>query len=56
MNGYLIVVEEEKQAAKSHIAHHLQELMVDTELYEWNKVRACHAVLLNQLEQCSVKR
>ena len=43
-------MEVEKQALKSHMARHLQELMADIELYGWKKVRAFHAVWLNQLE------
>ena len=31
-------------------AHHLEDLMSDCDLYVWEKVRAYHEVLLNQME------
>ena len=33
------------------MATHLEELMVDSELYGWPKVRAYHRVWLNQIKQ-----
>ena len=44
-------MEGEKSVVKPHMACHLQALMVDMELYRWNRVRTFHAVWLNQLEQ-----
>ena len=32
------------------MAHHLEDLMSDRNLYGWEKVRAYYGVLLNQME------
>ena len=50
VSGWLIAMEGEKPAVKSHMARHLQELIPDTELYGWDKARAFHAVWFQQLE------
>ena len=52
VNGYLIVMEGEKQAVKSQMAHHLQELIADIDLYRWDKVWTFQAMWLKQIEQC----
>ena len=44
VQGYLIVTEGEKEAIRSKMAIHLKDLMFDSELYGWDKVRAYHAV------------
>ena len=49
--GYLIVMEGEKEAVRTQMNAHLKDLMVDSELYGLEKVHAYHAVWLNQLEQ-----
>ena len=36
---------------KDIMAKHLEELMSDCDLYGWEKVKAYHGVLLNQMEQ-----
>ena len=41
----------EESATKDKMATHLDELMQDSELYGWQKVRAFHSVWLNQIEQ-----
>ena len=52
VHGYLIVIEFEKDTQiKAQMSHHLEELMEDTDLYRWKRVRAYHAAGLNQLEQ-----
>ena len=51
VQGYLIVMEDEKEAVRDQMASHLQDLMSDSELYGWNKVQTYHAVWINQLEQ-----
>ena len=43
-------MEQEKDSIKPIIAHHLQELMTDTELYAWERVRAYHTVWLQQVQ------
>ena len=44
VQGYLSVKEGEKGAVISHLACHLKELMPDSELYGWDKVKAYHTV------------
>ena len=44
-------MEGEKEDIRSKLASHLQDLISDSELYGWFKVRVNHAVWLNQLEQ-----
>ena len=46
VNGYTRVMEAEKPAVRPHKAHHLQELMGDTELCGSKRVRVFHAVWL----------
>ena len=36
---------------KEHMALHLEEIMEDTDVYGWDKIRAFHAAWLNQMEQ-----
>ena len=36
---------------KAQMSQHLEEVMEDTDLYRWNRVRAYHAAWVNQLEQ-----
>ena len=38
VSWYLIVMEGMTSVVTLHMAHHLQELMADTELYRWDKV------------------
>ena len=54
MQGYLVVMEGEKATVRAQMASYLKDLMSDSELYGWDKVRAYHAVWLNQLEQGQV--
>ena len=35
VSGYMAVMEVEKQSIKPLMAHHLQDLMADAELYSW---------------------
>ena len=51
VKGYVIVMKTEEGAIKDKMATHLEELIADSELYGWERVRAYHRVLLNQLEQ-----
>ena len=51
VQGYLIVMKAETVAVRAKMATHLQELMGDTEIYGWERVRAYHGVWLNKLEQ-----
>ena len=51
IQGYLIIMQGEKEAVRTQMNGHLKDLMVDSELYVWEKVCAYHAVWLNQLEQ-----
>ena len=48
---YLIVMKGEEEAIRAKMATHLEELMSDSELYGWDRVKAYHRVWLNQLEQ-----
>ena len=36
---------------RDSMAHHLEDLMLDYHMYEWEKVRAFNGVFLNQMEQ-----
>ena len=40
------------QKNRDIMAHDIEDLMSDCDLYVWEKVRAFHGVLLNQMEQC----
>ena len=51
IQGYLIVMEGENKAIRSNMASRFKELMSDSELYGWDKVRTHNTVWLNQLEQ-----
>ena len=51
IKGYRIVMKGEEGAIKDKMATHLEELMADTELYGWQRVRAYHRVWLKQREQ-----
>ena len=33
------------------MAHHLEDLMLDCDLYGWDKVQAFYEILLNQIDQ-----
>ena len=55
IQGYLIVMEGEKEEVRTQMNAHLKDLMVDSELYGWENVRAYHMVWLNQVEQCCVR-
>ena len=51
VQGYLIVMKDEKEAVRVKMASYLKDLMGDAELYGWERVRDYHGVWLNQLEQ-----
>ena len=51
VQGYLIVMRGEEGTTKDKMAIHSEELMSDSGLYGWEKVRAYHGVWLNQLKQ-----
>ena len=51
VHGYLIVMATVDTKSRDIIAQHLEDLMSDCDLYRWEKVRAYHGVLLNQMEQ-----
>ena len=52
--GYLAVMEAEKPAVHPVMGRHLQELMGDAELYDWEPVMTFHGVWLQQLEHGQV--
>ena len=50
--GYLIVLNDVKVGEVKHcMVLHLEELIEDTNIYGWEKVKAFYAAWLNQLEQ-----
>ena len=51
VKGYRITMKGEEGATKDKMAMHLEELMQDSELHGWIKVRAYHSIWLNQIEQ-----
>ena len=51
IQDYMIVMDEEKETVRANMASHLKDLIVDLELYGRDRVRAYHAVWLNQMEQ-----
>ena len=51
ISGYLAVMATEKPSIHSLMLQHCQDLMSDVELYNWELVRAFHAIRLQQLEQ-----
>ena len=51
VQSYLIVMRGEKEGVRAKMASHLEDLMGDSELYGWERVRAYHGVWLNQVEQ-----
>ena len=55
IQGYLIVMEEEKESVRTHMSKHLKDLMLDSQLYGWENAWAFHVVWLNQLEQGKVR-
>ena len=46
IQGYLIVMKEEKQAVRTWMSTHLKDLMGDAPLYGWTKVPYHHVVWL----------
>ena len=53
IRSYLIVLKEmQVSEVKDCMVQHLEELMEDTDLYGWEKVKMFHAAWLNQIEQC----
>ena len=51
VQGHLIVMRGKKETITAKMASHLEELMGDSELYGWERVRAYDGVWLNQLQQ-----
>ena len=51
IQGYVIVMEEEKVSVRTQMSTHLKDLMSDSQLYGWVKTQAFHAMWLNQLSQ-----
>ena len=52
VRAYLIVLKSEQDSqVKEHIVLHLVDLMQDTDVYGWEKVRAFHASWMSQMEQ-----
>ena len=47
MQGYLIVMSGQDIKTRDIMAHHLQDLMLDSDPYGWEKVRAFLRVMLN---------
>ena len=45
VGGYLIILDTVNPALKGLMFEHLKELMADTELYDWEVIRAYHAGL-----------
>ena len=43
VQGYLIMMEDEKEGVRAKMASHLKDLMGDSELHGWEKVRAYSA-------------
>ena len=41
----------EMESVKAKMATHLKDLIANTKLYGWDRVRTYHAVWLNHLEQ-----
>ena len=50
ISGYVAILESVKPAQKEVMLNHLSELMANATIYGWEPVGACHAVLLQQLE------
>ena len=51
VQGYLVVMSGQDINIMDIMAHHLEDLMSDCDLYGWEKVRSFHGVLLTQMEQ-----
>ena len=51
VQGNFIVIEEEKEAVRTWMTMHLKDLMVDSQLYGWEKAQPFHMVWLYQFEQ-----
>ena len=51
VQGYLVVMSGQDTKIRESMAHHIECLMSDCDLYGWEKVRAFHMVLLKQMEQ-----
>ena len=51
VQAYLTIMDTEEGLVKKQMATHLQDLMLDAQLYGWEMTRTFHCVWLNQIEQ-----